>query len=323
MIELNDKSAAAVWNAITPGSEVDMCSSPCRIVFLRDSHGASSIVFVFHDQLNIKLSESTGFEVDLAIQDGSTTLTIKYLLQKEDEGLFYTFSGDLFQLAQSCEGLSQMDCAQAVVERISAWQAFMKTTSRGLSSQSELGLYGELLVLRRILESAGPLETLRGIWNGPLHGAHDFSLSNGRAIEVKTTLGDNPLRVKIDSIVQLDTSDCDRLLLVVVKLREEESGMNLEELRLSVRELLKSRTLQLDFDSLVLSLGYRSENPGRELRRFSEEYMTSYFAESLPRIVPGSIRGVVSARYEIQITDEQGGSDENYKQADLEQYLKE
>lgn len=71
--------------------------------------------------------------------------------------------------------------------RVGAWQEFMRKGTQVLSPEAEIGLIGELMLLRAIIDAGSFLGSRRRSWVGPLDGIQDFELGTG-ALEVKATL---------------------------------------------------------------------------------------------------------------------------------------
>ena len=80
---------------------------------------------------------------------------------------------------------------------------FFKSNENGLGKNEQMGLYGELCLLEKLLNyfPKEPLEVVNG-WKGPTGTYHDFAY-NGRSIEVKTTKKKTP-EATIGSEKQLD-----------------------------------------------------------------------------------------------------------------------
>ncbi len=80
---------------------------------------------------------------------------------------------------------------------------FFKSNRSGLGKNEQMGLYGELCLLEKLLNhfSKEPLKVVNG-WKGPTGTYHDFAYS-GRSIEVKTTKKKTP-EATIGSEKQLD-----------------------------------------------------------------------------------------------------------------------
>ena len=90
------------------------------------------------------------------------------------------------------------------LKRIEAWQRFMQRDRDSLLSlEAQVGLFGELLVLREICSNTGsPVEAIN-CWQGPAGGIQDFHLADG-AIEVKNTISATSFPAKIHGVAQLD-----------------------------------------------------------------------------------------------------------------------
>lgn len=319
----NDESESVLlWNVVKKGTRLNVRTAPIKLQFRRTYEGHEAIDFIFNGEIELNLESSSGFEVEVEVDDGRTILRLTRVSGDDDAELFQAFSGDLIQLTDDCENLSQRECALALANRISSWQIFMKRNSRALSDEKEVGLFGELVVLKAWLEAGGSPERLHDVWTGPLHGARDFTFGEGHALEVKTSLVDNPLKVKIDSIMQLDMSDYPQLVLAAIKIVESEEAATLLKLHADICRLLKNRMLIADFESSLMAIGFNPNQPGRALRSFRTEYVRAFKAGTLPRIVPGTVPGVVSARYTIVLLDQDGCSAPGMEEVDFENYIR-
>lgn len=304
--KVNKREAELLWDIVSSGTKLRVRSLPIELDFAKDSSDRELMIFGFQDQIELNVSSSAGFEITVSSKDERTTLTMVRTSSEDARDLFVNFSDDLIRLMDNCQGLTILQCAAMLESRIRAWQQFMKKSSKVISNAIEIGLFGELSFMKAWLSRGGRPTRLLDIWNGPLHGARDFTFSEGYAVEVKTSLSTNPLKVRIDSISQLDISDYPYLKLAVIKLEEVEAGDNLNSLREEILILLGKKELQLEFESGLISYGYNPENPGRKLRSFRTEYIRLFEAESLPRITLGSIPGVVEAKYDIVIISNSG-----------------
>src|SRR5690554_1513407 len=84
------------------------------------------------------------------------------------------------------EATRKGDALHAILERLKEWQSFMTRGPRPLSRDKQLGLFGELCVLKELLDSKLAAIAL-DCWLGPIHSAQDFHIYDG-AVEVKATL---------------------------------------------------------------------------------------------------------------------------------------
>jgi hypothetical protein len=82
--------------------------------------------------------------------------------------------------------LDGMDPVSALLETLETWESVLATRAR-MSLESEIGLFGELLLLRALMSSgcAGP-----DSWRGGLREEHDFGLKFAD-LEVKTTTSEH------------------------------------------------------------------------------------------------------------------------------------
>ena len=91
--------------------------------------------------------------------------------------------------------------------------SFFKNDNRTLSLEKQMGLYGELLLLEKLLK-AYPKDMFGIIegWKGPTRSYHDFQY-RGKCIEVKCTRSKNPVKVTISNEKQLDRMSLEELWL--------------------------------------------------------------------------------------------------------------
>ena len=303
-VEGRDSEASLLWGAVTNGTRIVVRAKPVRMDFRRTQEGVEVIDFYFHGGIEVKLDPSSGFDIEVLKDDGNTVITMTRTSNGEGSSLFKALTEDLSELMDSCEGLSHSACAAAIAGRIDAWQTFMKKSTRSLSESKEIGLFGELVILMAWLQAGGRPELIMNVWQGPQHGARDFVFRDGHAIEVKTSLSDKPFKAQIESIVQLDTFDFPHLMVATVKLAEDEYGETLFDLRKSISRLLRQKGAIAEFESGLRAYGFMAEHPGRELRGFSLSYVRLFDANTLPRIVQGTIPGVISAKYGIYLLNE-------------------
>lgn len=190
---------------------------------------------------------------------------------------------------------------ESVVDQLRAGASFRHSVSeavfalkdlvasrRRLTEEKELGLIGELLVLRHIIEVAGETTAI-GSWLGPLAEEHDFALAAFDA-EVKTTKSESRTHV-IGSDTQLEPSPGRPLHLVsiqVTRAGNAEQGITLPALIGEVRSSL-DQTLRT-FDSALEGLGWRPED--------ADLYKVPYTLRSTPRayFVDDEFPAITSAR---------------------------
>ncbi|WP_409028525.1 PD-(D/E)XK motif protein [Janthinobacterium sp. SUN098] len=253
-----------------------------------------------------KLPEGQGFSVERADPEGSGKLWLA--LTRKSAG-----SAELFA-AMACDVVGALDdtvmagadenkLLRVFTGRVGAWQEFMRKGTQVLTPESEIGLIGELTLLRAIVNAGIPSALAIESWVGPLDGIQDFELGTG-ALEVKTTLSAAGFTAKIGSLDQLDDSTRQPLFVAGTRLRQTESGQNLPEIvdamRLTIRGDAEAERL---FTERLLAAGYIDAHAERYPRRFEQaETRIIEVTSDFPRLTLGYVpAGIMKAMYEIDL----------------------
>lgn len=118
------------------------------------------------------------------------------------------------------------DRALALTRTVLAeWRALLASASGGLTPSALAGLFGELMVLRRMLERD---PGAAAFWRGPFGSAQDFH-RGADALEVKTTTAVEGRTVRIHGLDQFDVAESGRLRLCWFRLRTDR-GMSVPSL---------------------------------------------------------------------------------------------
>lgn len=260
-----------------------------------------------------KLPEGQGFSVERADPDGAGHLRLA--LTRRAAG-----SAELFA-AMACEVVGALDEAAAAgaaeskllqmfLGRVGAWQEFMRKGSQSLSPEAEIGLVGELTLLRAIIDEGVPVTSAIESWVGPLNGVRDFEIGTG-ALEVKATLSAAGFPAKIGSLEQLDDSARQPLFLAGARLRQGETGQSLPELVVEMHDVAagEAEAVRLLSERLIAA-GYFKAHADRYIRRFTLiDTRVLEVKDGFPRLTPGSVPlGVTKATYEIDLDKTAGPS---------------
>ena len=253
-----------------------------------------------------KLPEGQGFTVERANPEDDGKLWLA--LTRKSAG-----SAELFA-AMACDVVGALDDAVATgadeaklarvfIGRVGAWQEFMRKGTQVLSPEAEIGLIGELTLLRAIIDAGVPSALAVESWVGPLDGIQDFEIGTG-ALEVKATLSAAGFPAKIGSLEQLDDSTRQPLFLAGARLRQTESGLNLpqivESMQLAIRGDAEAERLLAE---RLLAAGYIDSHADRYPRRFEEAgTRVIEVAEDFPRLTSGKVpAGITRVMYEIDL----------------------
>jgi hypothetical protein len=260
-----------------------------------------------------KLPEGQGFSVERADSDSGSQLRLA--LTRRAAG-----SAELFA-AMACDVVGTLDEAaaagatepkllQVFLGRVGAWQEFMRKGSQSLSPEAEIGLVGELTLLRAIIDAGVPLASAIESWVGPLDGVRDFEIGTG-SLEVKATLSAAGFPAKIGSLEQLDDSVRQPLFLAGVRLRQTDIGQSLPELVAEMRDVAagEPEAVRLLSERLIAA-GYFDAHAERYIRRFTlADTRVVEVNEGFPRLTLGSVPlGVTKATYEIDLDKAAGPS---------------
>lgn len=218
--------------------------------------------------------------------------------------LFAMVAHDIISTLSALRGNDDERLFHAFLARIWAWQEFMKKGSDGiLGPEAEVGLFGELELLRDVIEQGIDQSTAVAAWKGPLGGLQDYSFGTG-AIEVKSTVSVAGFPATISSLEQLDDSLISPIYLVGIKLSVEESGRTLPEQITDMRNThLTDASARAMFDSRMLHAGYMESAAPHYKRRFSLSQARMFEINgAFPRLTRNNIPDAIrSARYEIDL----------------------
>jgi len=207
-----------------------------------------------------------------------------------------------------------------LIERIKAWQEFMDREAIGLLSASEeIGLYGELDFLQRILHLGLDPEIAVESWKGPFGGNQDFQLGTG-AIEVKTSIAVDSFPARISNLDQLDSSQVSPLFLAALRLKPDIEGASIGELAsVIIGRISHLSHVEVRFRLALMKAGYVESQSENYPRRFKVDRCQVFqIDQGFPRLTRGNVPPeVVHASYTIDL--ERIGNALNDVQAALNQ----
>ena len=300
------------WQAISIPS-----AGPLQLMAGRRSPDNAEAVLVGFSTTRLaaadKLPEGQGFVVERADLEGNGRLWIA--LTRKSAG-----SAELFA-AMACDVVGALDDGVAagtdesklmrvLIRRVGAWQEFMRKGAQVLSPKAEIGLIGELTLLRAIVDAGVPAALAIESWMGPLDGIQDFELGTG-ALEVKATLSAAGFPAKIGSLEQLDDSTRQPLFVAGARLRQTENGQNLpgivEAMRVAIKDDGEAERLLAE---RLLAAGYIDSHSDRYPRKFEQAGTRIVeVADNFPRMTSGMVpAGIMRAIYEIDL-DKVSGED--------------
>jgi hypothetical protein len=188
-----------------------------------------------------QLPQGHGFlvsKVDLGTE-GSGGLWLA--LSRRTQGsldMFTMMALDIIATLNAGSATAEERLFQLFLARIRAWQDFMRRgTDATLGPEEEIGLFGELVFLRGMLDVGLPAVVAIESWLGPMNGIQDFVLGGG-AVEVKTTIATVGFTATIGSLEQMDDSSRQPLFLAAIRICLDATGMSLPTIIEDTRTLL-------------------------------------------------------------------------------------
>jgi len=288
----------------TRGGELD--SIPLdggRIIVARDSDGIRHLLLPVSSNARVGIDErSAGIRISprTLIDDGDPRRFVDVACLKPH--LFDIF---LRYVAEVGERLAASTSVyRTCVEVADLFREFVRSVpDERLSDERMLGLMGELLLLRDILEIDADAH---GAWLGPAGARHDFAVGS-IAIEVKTTGRRKSRTFEISSLDQLEPPPGSDLYLETIRLEKIPSG----ELTLHglVEDVMDRTSGCNEVRAKLEAAGYRDDGPMRrdETRyRLIDRYIY-HVDEVFPSLTPSKMKdgrippGVLEASYTITL----------------------
>jgi hypothetical protein len=208
------------------------------------------------------------------------------------------------------EGNAPLDALDAT---LAVWARLLARRKR-LSDDQEVGLFGELLLLRALLETAGEAVAIAS-WRGPLAEEHDFGFSGDDA-EVKTTTAE-ARRHWINNLTQLVPTTGRPLWLVSVQITRAGSGHgeSLPQLIKTIRSALVDHDTRKRCDEVLMALHWSDDQQELYPQRWTLRSAPSAYPidSSFPALTSVSLvtlgwaaNEITQVRYELDVTHRDG-----------------
>ena len=190
---------------------------------------------------------------------------------------------------------------------LNEWKVFFEKYSIEILPISvQEGLFGELSFLEDFILKKYPAYESMLYWTGAKRTNHDFQLNN-TAIEVKTSVRKQHIKIHISSEKQLDKIGLNKLFLVLycLTIHDNASEKSLTAKIESVRKLLSDDPVALSiFDAQLIRLGYNKNNAHMYKSGFSVAKLKIYnVTDGFPAITTSLLPdGVGELKYTIMVS---------------------
>ena len=260
---------------------------------------------IFHIKENIELEtipNINGLKIENIAHETGKNGTKIGKEGSHDDKVYYHF---LCHLAEELFELNKaIHTKRKLQHLLHTWQEFFKGDRRPLGDRAQLGLMGELTVLKDFV--IGELNAKKALksWAGPLRGLHDF-VFNSCNIEVKSSIGINNRRFIIHGENQLQIPLEKQLYLFNPIFENSDDGKTLSDMVASIKSIIR-KDLQTseEVDTLLSKVGYHaihSEHYANQGLKLTKIDMIKYkVGDGFPRLLPSSSGDFVSVKdYEI------------------------
>lgn len=299
-------------------SETPSDERSIRVAELPVKTGARSIVVgVDHDGYRHLLIPITSH---LDVRRGLDGPVLQLRKRPLEDGTLYQHYADLGCLRPDLNDVFTTMCAdvldtagtlpnnplKALYRVLDRWKSLFQTSGVPLDTDQIIGLFGELLVLTRLLERDS---SAHRFWKGPSGHEHDFATAH-TALEVKATSGPQRRRVRIHGIDQLTMQDEGVLRLAWFRLeRGSDTG---EDLPTLVNRALRLCDDESTLLALLASVGYYPSDNGyyKDIRLYVAEERWYSVDDDFPKLTraqltdPTSIKLVSDIAYTVDLSGE-------------------
>jgi|694.fasta_scaffold31862_4 hypothetical protein len=296
-------AGTVVWQRILPESAVPT-------VVIGHPNGSGALGFQMSDEEIESFGDfdevgGLSFETEKEPHAIQGQWLIIHAFDPEDAGLFHSIVDGICEAVVGAGG-DRAAALATMSEEMHRWLRFLRAGRKGLSIERQIGLWGELHVLRRIaVERSWP--SALSWWTGPSHASHDFSIDS-LAIEVKSTLADQK-SVRISSLEQLDNDGLSALYLLNLKLKKvpRNQGRSLTDMVQLIRSDISAyeAVMRRDFEAMLIGAGFHDIHAQKYRRRSYEWHTTEIYEvnEEFPRLTRGMIMtGITEARYSVNLS---------------------
>ena len=283
-----------------------------------DGAGSESLYIELDDDTadNFERPDIRGmlFSVDKILDLDATKRFLRISLDSQSSlpEAFEAFSVTVARTLATVENSSE--AVEVVLEIVEKYLAFFgKGGRRVLSASEEQGLFGELLVLEKALSVFGDKSI--NAWTGPDKNKHDFIFKNNDSIEVKTSLKQTRISVKISNENQLSFAPGSNLYLKILALEVNPSGQTVVDLiNHLLNDCIVSENAKTDFKMKLLEMGIDAELVQARRHYVLVGTHTYHVDDSFPRLTLETVRGVSTRIYNLTYcldldgVEEEGGN---------------
>ncbi len=267
------------------------------------------IAFSFNKNIDISISSFQDLaEIKVSLLPDKSfpdsNLLLIQLLEKEGRvvEIFETICTNIITVIKHVD--NEKKAIHLIIAQMKKWKGlFARKTSNTLTPAEQLGLFGELFFLNKLLTLDINNALITSYWVGPIGAPQDFQASRW-SVEVKAVGLKSLDVVNINGELQLDESTTENLYLYKLIVEDSNAeGLTLPEVVEDVRTKLdQDYNALLDLNNKLLSIGYYDSDKDLYMNRQYLIRNEKYYIiqNEFPRIKAMELRhGVSNLRYSI------------------------
>ena len=247
-----------------------------------------------------------GIEVNGGVEGNRSHLTL-VLDSAEDAKIFHFLCTSLMEATGIIEAANDPAAARVIINHLGRWQNLLKSKGSDiLGLEQQIGLFGELMVLRDIFLENITLRDAVACWTGPMGEEQDFGYG-GNLVEVKTTRSTSDQEIRIPAVSQLDCiSGKISLVFQTVGIFEDQppQSQSLNSIIAEIESILSNGGPELvdQFYMRLAMVGYKAR-PEYDKYHFAPVSRRIFAVEGeFPRLCGSDLRyGITKCAYSILV----------------------
>ena len=258
------------------------------------------------EKLNLEEVKLKGVEVEQFVSEEKGLELILKLTDESSRDIFRTMCNDLIRATKPIPKEKPKMLMSAINTRVIRWQELLGRKKSELLSRSEqIGLFGELMILKEYFLSKTSLPSGICAWQGPTGSEQDFGWGSN-LIEVKTQLSTSDKRVTINSLEQLDNISGNIWLIHQTFAANDmfiQGSQTLASLVSEIGDILKADPFSMDcFRTTLIETGYTDNPKYNEIFYSFNQRNFFHVVDDFPKLTRATTStAIISARYIIDI----------------------
>lgn len=272
-------------------------------IYLRANGQTVSFLLAVSIERELDITQKKYNNVNISVEklSSETNGIVITLLNQRFLDTFSKIAADVISATMPME--AESEAVSIFTLKINSWRnIFSRGPMQTLSTEEQVGLYGELEFIKTLLNENFSTSEVIEAWKGADAEDKDFQFQN-IGIEVKSSHKQDKL-VKISNIRQLDDAGYAELYLYYYSFAKSNGGTNTLPMQIDeIRSLLVGSPYLEEFESKLLNVGYNDSDKVSYKSSYTMTYEEAYKIEDrFPKITSINVmQGVLDASYMVDL----------------------